>query len=154
MKFQRFIALGDSFTEGMTDEIVAGNFRGWADRVADVLTTQTTDFTYVNLAIRGKLVKQVAEAQVPQALPFIIGKETLVSFHAGANDVLRPNYRPENVFPIYNEAVRTLAATGATLMLLLCSSALVTPGKPPICGLKDLVLSIKMFEQWLLNLAQ
>ena len=117
MKFQRFIALGDSFTEGMTDEIVAGNFRGWADRVADVLTTQTTDFTYVNLAIRGKLVKQVAEAQVPQALPFITGKETLVSFHAGANDVLRPNYRPENVFPIYNDAVRKLAATGATLML-------------------------------------
>lgn len=117
MKFQRFIALGDSFTEGMTDEIVAGNFRGWADRVADVLTTQRTDFTYVNLAIRGKLVKQVAEAQVPQALPFITGKETLVSFHAGANDVLRPNYRPENVFPIYNDAVRKLAATGATLML-------------------------------------
>jgi len=117
MIFQRFIALGDSFTEGMTDEIIDGNFRGWADRVADVLTTQTTDFTYMNLAIRGKLVKQVAEDQVPQALPFINGNETLVSFHAGANDVLRPNYRPENVFPIYNDSVRQLAATGATLML-------------------------------------
>ncbi len=117
MIFQRFIALGDSFTEGMTDEIINGNFRGWADRVADVLTTQTKEFTYLNLAIRGKLVKQVVDDQVPQALPFITGNGTLVSFHAGANDVLRPNYRPENVFPIYNEAVRKLAATGATLML-------------------------------------
>jgi lysophospholipase L1-like esterase len=117
MIFQRFIALGDSFTEGMTDEIIDGNFRGWADRVADVLTTQTKEFTYLNLAIRGKLVKQVVDDQVPQALPFITGNGTLVSFHAGANDVLRPNYRPENVFPIYNEAVRKLAATGATLML-------------------------------------
>jgi len=117
MTYQRFIALGDSFTEGMTDEIIAGNFRGWADRVSDVLSKESSEFTYVNLAIRGKLVKQVAEDQVPQALPFINGKETLVSFHAGANDVLRPNYKPENVFPIYNEAVRKLAATGATLML-------------------------------------
>ena len=106
MSYQRFIALGDSFTEGMTDEIIDGNFRGWADRVADVLTTQSPDFTYVNLAIRGKLVNQVAADQVPQAIPLITGIETLVSFHAGANDVLRPGYRPENVFPIYNDAVK------------------------------------------------
>ncbi|CAN2227315.1 TesA Lysophospholipase L1 and related esterases [Candidatus Nanopelagicaceae bacterium] len=117
MTFKRFIALGDSFTEGMTDEVIDGNYRGWADRVADILTLQTSEFTYVNLAVRGKLVKQVTEDQVPLAIPLITGKETLLSFHAGANDVLRPNYRPENVFPIYNEAVRKLAATGATLML-------------------------------------
>jgi lysophospholipase L1-like esterase len=117
MTYQRFIALGDSFTEGMTDEIVAGNFRGWADRVADVLATQSSNFTYANLAIRGKLLKEVFEIQVPNAVEMITGKETLVSFHAGANDVLRPGYRIENVIPLYNEAVRKLAATGATLML-------------------------------------
>jgi lysophospholipase L1-like esterase len=117
MIFQRFIALGDSFTEGMTDEIINGNYRGWADRVADVLATKSPDFTYVNLAIRGKLVTQVVGDQVPQATALITGKETLISFHAGANDVLRPGYRPENVFPIYNDAVRKLSATGATLML-------------------------------------
>lgn len=117
MIYQRFIALGDSFTEGMTDEIIGGNYRGWADRVADVLAIKSADFTYVNLAIRGKLVTQVAGEQVPKAIPLITGKETLVSFHAGANDVLRPSYRSENVFPIYNDAVRKLATTGATLML-------------------------------------
>lgn len=117
MTFQRFIALGDSFTEGMTDEVISGNYRGWADRVADVLANQNPDFTYLNLAIRGKLVAQVANDQVAQALPFITGKDTLLSFHAGANDVLRPSYRPEITFPIYDEAVRKLAATGVTLML-------------------------------------
>jgi hypothetical protein len=38
MHFDRFIALGDSMTEGMSDEIINGNYRGWADRVADVLS--------------------------------------------------------------------------------------------------------------------
>jgi len=37
MKYSRFIALGDSMTEGMSDEIIDGNYRGWADRVADTL---------------------------------------------------------------------------------------------------------------------
>ena len=94
MKYTRFIALGDSMTEGMSDEVVKGKYRGWADRVADVLAKGDPNFTYLNLAIRGKLLKQVVEDQIPNALKFIEGKQTLVSFHAGANDVLRPNYKP------------------------------------------------------------
>ena len=62
MIYTRFIALGDSYTEGMSDEKKDGNYRGWADRVADVMTTAHPDFTYANLSIRGKLVKQVLEA--------------------------------------------------------------------------------------------
>lgn len=119
--FKRFIALGDSMTEGMNDEIVRGNFRGWADRVADVLATQHHDFTYMNLAIRGKLVGQVLQEQIPLALPFIANvqsaSEVLVSFHAGANDVLRPKYDPERTFALYNESVRKLHQTGARIML-------------------------------------
>lgn len=53
MNYQRFIALGDSMTEGMTDQVINGKFRGWADRVADVLAEGNPDFTYVNLAVRG-----------------------------------------------------------------------------------------------------
>jgi len=120
-KFKRFIALGDSMTEGMNDEIIRGNFRGWADRVADVLAKEDQDFTYMNLAIRGKLVGQVLNEQVPVALPFITGdldaSHVLVSFHAGANDVLRPKYEPERTFTLYDEAVRTLHQSGAQLML-------------------------------------
>ena len=117
MIFDRFIALGDSMTEGMTDEIIDGNFRGWADRVADVLATENPNFTYVNLAVRGKLLKQVVEDQIPKALQFIEGKSTLVSFHAGANDVLRPNYKPEISLPEYERGVKKLTDAGATVII-------------------------------------
>ena len=89
-------------TEGMSDEIVNGNYRGWADRVADELAKDNPSFTYMNLAIRGKLLKQVVEDQIPTAIKYIQGKQTLVSFHAGANDVLRPNYRPEISLPQFS----------------------------------------------------
>ena len=117
MIFDRFIALGDSMTEGMTDEIIDGNYRGWADRVADVLATESSDFTYLNFAIRGKLLKQVVEEQIPKASKYIDGKNTLVSFHAGANDVLRPNYKPEISLPQYERGVKALTDAGATVIV-------------------------------------
>lgn len=52
MSYNRFIALGDSMTEGMQDEKIKGNYRGWADRVADVMASNYENFTYANLAIR------------------------------------------------------------------------------------------------------
>lgn len=117
MIFDRFIALGDSMTEGMTDEIVDGNYRGWADRVADVLATESNNFTYLNFAVRGKLLKQVVEEQIPKAIKYIEGKNTLVSFHAGANDVLRPNYKPEISLPQYERGVKALTDAGATVII-------------------------------------
>lgn len=117
MNFSRLITCGDSFTEGMTDQVVDGQYRGWADRVADVMAEQNPGFTYMNAAIRGKLVKQVVEEQIPLALPYVTGPETLFAFHAGANDVLRPNYRAEEVLPIYSQAVREIAKSGATILL-------------------------------------
>ena len=117
MIYSRFIALGDSFTEGMCDEKRYGNYRGWADRVADVMATAHSDFTYANLAIRGKLVSQVINEQISAALDQVTGPETLISFHAGANDVIRPGYKPEIILPMYSEAVRRLAASGATIMV-------------------------------------
>ncbi len=101
----------------MSDEVIDGKYRGWADRTADVMAKEGAGFTYCNLAVRGKLVKQVCQDQVPVALTFVTGPETLVSFHAGANDAIRPNYRPELVLPLYQAAVRTIAASGATVLL-------------------------------------
>ena len=115
--FTRFIALGDSMTEGMCDEIVDGQYRGWADRVADTLAKENPNFTYVNLAIRGKLLHQVIDDQIPDAAKYVIGPETLVSFHAGANDVLRPNYQAEVAFAKYEKGLSDLTKTGATVMV-------------------------------------
>jgi lysophospholipase L1-like esterase len=130
--FQRFIALGDSMTEGMNDLIVDGKFRGWADRVADVLATREPEFTYVNLAVRGKLVGQVVEEQLPVALKYINDisvKKILFSFHAGANDVLRPKYDPEIVITRYNQAVAEIAAQGVRVMLFCVLEDFAREGK-------------------------
>jgi len=117
MKYNRFIVCGDSYSEGMTDEVVDGNYRGWADRVADEMAKHSSDFTYANLAIRGKLLQQVVDDQVPEAVKFITGKDTLISFHAGANDALRPGYDAAKTIAQYQSAVRELAKSGATILL-------------------------------------
>lgn len=101
----------------MTDEMVDGNYRGWGDRIADEMSKLSENFTYANLAIRGKLVGQVINDQVPQALKFVTGKDTLITFHAGANDALRPGYDAAKTIEMYQNAVRKIAASGATILL-------------------------------------
>lgn len=128
-RYTRFIALGDSFTEGMQDEKIGDQYRGWADRVAHALASEVSSFSYLNLAVRGKLVGQVIDDQVPVALKYIEGPSTLVSFHAGANDLLRPNYDSRNVLPRYQEAVRTLAATGCQIMVFTAIERVAKSGK-------------------------
>ena len=117
IRYTRFITLGDSFTEGVGDIEVDGQFRGWADRVAERIALQQSDFSYLNLAIRGKLLHQVIDDQIPEAAKFVTGPETLVSFHAGANDVLRPNYQAEDAFAKYEKGISDLTKTGATVIV-------------------------------------
>ena len=104
-------------TEGMCDEMVNGKYRGWADRVADTISKENPNFSYVNLAIRGKLLHQVIDDQIPVAAKYVTGPETLVSFHAGANDVLRPNYQADIAFAKYEKGISDLAKTGATIIV-------------------------------------
>ncbi len=127
--FSRFIALGDSMTEGMCDEIIDGKYRGWADRVADTLAKDNLDFSYINLAIRGKLLHQVIDDQIPEAAKFVTGPETLVSFHAGANDVLRPNYQADVAYAKYEKGVSDLTKTGATLIVFTVVDRVEGEGK-------------------------
>ena len=101
----------------MCDEKRYGQYRGWADRVADVMAANQPGFQYANLSIRGKLLKQVVDEQLDAAIAQVVDKTTLVSFHAGANDVIRPKYNPNVILPLYAEAARKVAASGATVML-------------------------------------
>jgi lysophospholipase L1-like esterase len=110
-----YLALGDSFTEGMHDELdPAGHHRGWADRVAEALAAERPDLRYGNLAIRGRLLDQVVAEQVPVALAL---RPDLVSFHAGANDLLRPGPDVAGLVYRYDLAVKRLRATGAEVLL-------------------------------------
>ena len=57
LPWSRFVAIGDSFTEGVGDPEAdsPGGLRGWADRFAEVLAEHNSDLAYANLAVRGKL---------------------------------------------------------------------------------------------------
>lgn len=115
MQVHRFVALGDSFTEGLHDEVgPGGRHLGWADRVAAALARQHPGLAYANLAVRGRLLEQVIDEQVGPSLRLA---PDLVSFHAGGNDVLRPGVEVAALAGAYDRAVGTLRTTGAEVVL-------------------------------------
>lgn len=86
-----FVALGDSFTEGLWDERPDGSLRGWADLVAERLAHDVPEFRYANLAVRGRKLEEIAEVQVPRLDRL---RPALVSIGAGANDIIRTKASP------------------------------------------------------------
>ncbi|WP_345473297.1 SGNH/GDSL hydrolase family protein [Glutamicibacter ectropisis] len=115
--WRRYVALGDSFTEGIGDPDPSnpGRHLGWADRLAQELSSTVPDFAYANLAIRGRLIGQIVDEQVAPAIDL---KPDLISLCAGGNDVLRPGGDPDKIADILDKAVAKLSATGATLLIV------------------------------------
>lgn len=114
--WRRFVAMGDSFTEGIGDPMPGNDelHRGWADRVAEVLGEQVPDFAYANLAVRGKLIGQIVETQLAPAIEL---QPDLVSLCAGGNDVIRPGTDPDDVAAQFEDAVVQLSETGAAIVI-------------------------------------
>ena len=111
---QRFVALGDSFTEGLADLRPDGTPRGWADLVADVLAGQEHDFSYANLAVRSLRIDAIVDHQVPIAVAL---RPDLASIAAGANDLLGLRVDVGHVVRRLDEAVRALRETGAQVVV-------------------------------------
>jgi len=109
-----FVALGDSFTEGVGDPYPDGTFRGWADRFAGHLAAVSPGLRYANLAIRGKVLSQVAEEQIPAAIAMA---SDLVSIAAGGNDLLRPKADPDALAATFEQAIAALRQAGGQVML-------------------------------------
>src|SRR3954453_2727007 len=84
VRFHRYVALGDSQTEGMNDLDAHGGIRGWADRFAVYLAERNPDLLYANLAIRGRRTRRIRADQLEPALGL---NPDLASVMAGANDV-------------------------------------------------------------------
>ena len=114
--WRRYVALGDSFTEGIGDPEPrsVGGHRGWADRVAEVLAQSAPDFEYANLAVRGKLLHQIITEQVE---PAVLLKPDLITISAGGNDVIRPGSDPDALAAEFDAGLERLATTGATIVL-------------------------------------
>ena len=114
--WSRYVALGDSFTEGIGDPepTVPGGHRGWADRVAEVLSQGTEDFAYANLAVRGKLIQQIIDEQVEPALAL---RPDLITISAGGNDVIRPRTDPDEIAARFEYAIERLSRNHATIVI-------------------------------------
>ena len=115
MAWRSFVAMGDSFTEGLSDPYPDGSYRGWADLVAARLAIDYgPDFGYANLAIRGKLLNQIIDEQLEPTLAMHPG---LVSFAGGGNDVLRPRVDAHALVARMDPMVAELRAQGADVIL-------------------------------------
>ena len=80
--FDSFVALGDSFTEGLSDLRADGSLRGWADRFAERAAEVRPGLRYANLAVRGKVLRELADEQLPRAIGM---RPDLVSVAVGGN---------------------------------------------------------------------
>ncbi|WP_328718180.1 SGNH/GDSL hydrolase family protein [Streptomyces sp. NBC_00247] len=122
-----YAAIGDSFTEGVGDPGPDGSYVGWADRFAVLLADQLPApdetagadsvhglFRYANLAVRGRLLDQIVEEQVPRAKELA---PDLVSFCAGGNDIIRPGTDPDDLAERFERAVADLTNAVGTVMV-------------------------------------
>ena len=132
--WERYVALGDSFSEGMCDPLAAPGtaytsaaaplpegvqrYAGWTDRLAVALDeaaqAQGTRTRYANLAIRGRLLADIVGRQVEAAVEL---KPDLVSIVGGGNDILRASADIDALADQLDGAVATLRTAGADVLM-------------------------------------
>jgi lysophospholipase L1-like esterase len=146
--FQRYVALGDSFTEGVgdPDSTRPNGWRGWADRVAEALAAASgPGLGYANLAIRGRKLPAIIDEQVEPALAL---KPDLVTIHGGGNDVLRPRVDIDQLAATYDDAIERLADSGARVVMF----TIADPGLNPVMRLIRGRTAI--FNEWVREIAE
>lgn len=112
----RFVAIGDSFTEGVGDELPDGRVRGWADIAAQGWADASGQtIQYANFAIRGKLAWPIVEEQLEPALAL---SPTHLSFNGGGNDMLRPRTDVEHIADTFSRVLRRCDEQNVTVILL------------------------------------
>jgi len=111
--YLRFVALGDSQTEGMNDGDDLSGYRGWADRLADRLAEGNPQVHYANLAVRGRRAHEVQEEQLPVALSL---RPDLASVMAGVNDLLRSRFDAAATAGHLETMFEALTGTGARVI--------------------------------------
>lgn len=112
----RYVAIGDSFTEGVGDEPEPGVVRGWADLVAQGWADAAgASIEYANLAIRGKLAEPIVEEQLEPALAL---RPTHLSFNGGGNDMLRPRTPLTRIADLFDHVLRRCDEEGVRFILL------------------------------------
>jgi len=115
----RYVAIGDSFTEGLGDELPDGSLRGWADRVAAGLAATGADgeVRYANLAVRGRLLEPIVTEQLETALA-LSPPPTMITLNGGGNDMMRAGTDTSRLVRLTQRAIDRCAEAGVRLVLL------------------------------------
>ncbi|MGW7331430.1 SGNH/GDSL hydrolase family protein [Streptomyces sp. NPDC054840] len=138
-EYLRYVALGDSQTEGLGDGDDTVGLRGFADRFAEHLTAVNPGLRYANLAVRGRLAGQVRAEQLGPALAL---RPDLATVVAGVNDILRPRFDAEEVAGHLEEMFAALTAAGTHVATVTFPDLgkivpLARPVAPRIADLND-----------------
>ncbi|GAA2343102.1 SGNH/GDSL hydrolase family protein [Streptomyces violaceusniger] len=139
--YSRYVALGDSQTEGQGDGDDTTGLRGFADRLAEHLARANPGLCYANLAVRGRLAAQVHAEQLAPALAL---RPDLATVVAGVNDVLRPRFDADHVAHHLEAMFAALTAQGALVATLTFPdpariSPLARPLTPRVVALNERV---------------
>jgi lysophospholipase L1-like esterase len=110
MRSVRFVALGDSLTEGVGDPVGDG-WRGWAALLAGGLAEESVEFT--NLAVSGAQTREVLELQTPAGLAL---RPDVVSVVIGVNDTLRCTFDIHAVAERLDKVYAAFTGQGAVLL--------------------------------------
>ncbi|WP_400993456.1 glycosyltransferase [Agromyces sp. GXQ0307] len=145
--WRRFVAVGDSVTEGLCDSsrMAAGEYRGWADRLAMLLAQTGDGIGYANLAVRSRRVGDVIDVQLPRAVAL---RADLVTVLIGGNDLVRVGARAEALADRVGEAVEGLRAASG------CDVLVVTPLLPAHARLGSVRLAFERFADRLVQRAE
>lgn len=116
MSYTRYVAIGDSSTEGLEDPGLDGRHRGWADRLAlHVAQAQGAPLLYANLAVRGRKTRHILDEQLAPALEM---RPDLATIFAGTNDIIRSSYHLETVIADLRTMHVALRASGAAVLTI------------------------------------
>ncbi|MEV6327547.1 SGNH/GDSL hydrolase family protein [Streptomyces sp. NPDC051909] len=117
----RFVALGDSLSEGVGDR-VAGGWRGWAALLAQGLGPSGEGVAFTNLAVSGAQSQDVLETQLPAALAL---RPHVASVVVGVNDTLRRTFDIGQLARRLDRVCRELVQGGAVVL----TACLPDPGR-------------------------
>jgi lysophospholipase L1-like esterase len=113
VRFERYVAIGDSSTEGLEDPDGSGGYRGWANRLADLIAERQGGLLYANLGVRGKRSREIREEQLGPALAM---KPDLATLFAGSNDILDRRFDPRALRDEVALIQGSLIEAGATVL--------------------------------------
>ena len=89
VRFERYVAIGDSSTEGLDDPDGQGGFHGWANRLAERIARIQGRLLYANLGVRGRTTREILEQQLEPALAM---RPDLTTIFSGTNDVVASRF--------------------------------------------------------------